>query len=314
MTPIVTVTLSPTVDLSSSAARVKPTHKVRTFDDHFDPGGGGINVARVVTELGGEALALALAGDTTGDLLDELLEREKVPRRLIRCAAHTRIAHMIFEQETGLEYRFVPIGEAPSPAELEALLEAAQQTPCRYLVASGSLPHDVPADIYTRFARIAEAHGARFVLDSSGIGLTATVGHVPVHLVKPSLSELQTLAGVPLVSAADQETAACKLVDEGVADIVAVTLGLDGAILATRDGFWRRAAPKVATASAVGAGDSFLAAMVLALSRGEKAEDAFLAGIAAGAAAVLTPGTRLCLRSDYERLLAELRFTGQGAS
>jgi 6-phosphofructokinase 2 len=307
MTPIATLTLSPTVDLSSVADHVRPIHKIRTQDDRFDPGGGGINVARVVLELGGEVEALALAGGTTGRLFEELLEREGVPRRLIRTAAHTRISHMVYERETGLEYRFVPAGEAPAPEELKACLEAVRQIECRYFVASGSVPPGTPPDILARIGRIVEENGARFVLDSSGIGLTATLGQAPVYLVKPSLSELETVAGRELKDPAAQEQAARRIVEGGRAEIVAVTLGAEGAVLVTRDRVLRKPTPKVKVRSAVGAGDSFLGAMTLALARDETPEQGFVAGIAAGTAAVLTPGTRLCRREDYERLLNELR-------
>jgi 6-phosphofructokinase 2 len=310
MTPIVTLTLNPTVDLSSVAERVRPIHKVRTHDDRFDPGGGGINVARVVVELGGNAEALALAGGTTGSLLDELLEREGVPRRLIATAGQTRISHIIFERESGLEYRFVPSGEAPSAEELERLVEAAGQVECRYFVASGSVPTGAPPDILARIGRLAAERGAWFVLDSSGVGLTATLGRAPVHLVKPSLSELETIAGRELKEPSAQEEVAREIVQAGHAEMVAVTLGADGAVLATRDRILRKATPKVETRSAVGAGDSFLAAMILALWHGEPPEQAFVAGIAAGAAAVLTPGTRLVRRADYERIREKLRRAG----
>jgi 6-phosphofructokinase 2 len=306
MPSIVTLTLSPTVDLSSVADRVRPIHKVRTREDRFDPGGGGINAARVIVALGGSVEAIALAGGTTGSLLDELLEREAVPRRLIRTSGATRMSHMVFERETGLEYRFVPEGSKPGAAELDACINAVRGTACEYFIASGSLPPGLPADIYARIGRIVVEQGARLVLDSSGKGLAYTLGHVPVLLIKPSLSELEGLVGHALRDAEAQERAARDIVRRGDAEIVALTLGADGAMLVTADTVLRREAPKVKASSAVGAGDSFVAAMTLALSHGQPPEAAFLAGIAAGAAAVLTPGTRLVRREDYERIHAEL--------
>ena len=100
--------------------------------------------------------------------------------------------------------------------------------------------------------------------------------------------------------------AATSLVANGCVENLAVTMGRDGALLAYRSGTLRLNGPKVKPVSAVGAGDSFVAGMTVALARGQNAEDAFMLGMAAGAAAVLTPGTQLCRREDVERLYAEL--------
>ena len=191
MTSIVTVTLSPAVDQASEVERIAPGHKLRTSNESFDPGGGGINVARVIIELGGEAEAVCFIGGAQGFLLEELLDRERIPRRLIRSAGQTRISHMVFERQTGLEYRFVPSGPALATEELETCLAVLQQMQFRYLVASGSIPPNTPADILLQIGRLAAEKGAKFVLDSSGRGLSATLGHTAVHLVKPSLSDTE---------------------------------------------------------------------------------------------------------------------------
>jgi 6-phosphofructokinase 2 len=306
MPPVVTLTLNPTIDGSSEAEQVRPRHKIRTVGERYDPGGGGINVARVVRELCGDALAICLAGGPTGPVLDALLEEHGVPRRLVPIAGPTRISLTVFERSSGMEYRFVPEGPHLSPAEVEACLRAVAEVECDYFVASGSLAPGAPDDLLAQAGRIAAERGARFVLDSSGAGLKATLGRAPVHLVKPSLGELRALMGRDLPDAASQEAAAEELVRSGAAEMVAVTLGPDGAILASRDGIFRAAAIEVPVRSAVGAGDSFLAGMVCALSHGMPPREAFLRGMAAGAAAVLTPGTELARRADVERLYRDL--------
>jgi 6-phosphofructokinase 2 len=306
MIPIVTVTLAPTVDLSSEAERVQPIHKVRTANDRFDPGGGGINVARVVTELGGDVLAVGMMGGVTGALLDELLDHEGIRRRLLPSAAQTRLSHVVHERATGLEYRFVPAGQPLAPEEYEALIEIVEGLEFRYLVASGSVPPGAPSDILARIGGVAARKDARFVLDSSGQGLKDTLGRAEVHLVKPSIGEFEAYLGRELADPQEQEKAALDVVRAGIAEIVAVTLGREGAILATGGRVLRMAAADVEVRSAVGAGDSFLAAMTLALSRGDSVPDAFLFGMAGGSAAVLTPGTQLCRRSDVERIYAEM--------
>lgn len=306
MKSIVTLTLNPSIDGSAQAETVRPINKVRTVDERYDPGGGGINVARVVRELGGPTLALYLAGGATGAVFDDLLATAAIPRRRFAIADHTRISHAIFERSSGLEYRFVPDGPLVAEAEWRSCLAALDEVDCDYLVASGSLPRRVPANFYAMVREITRRKGIKLVLDTSGAALRAGIGD-GVHLIKPSRGELEALVGRKLPLPAEQETAARDLVASGAAEIVALTLGRDGALLVTPGQSLRLTPPEVPVKSATGAGDSFVAAMTLGLAEGRSVEDAFAYGMAAGAAAVLTAGTGLCRREDVERLYQEIQ-------
>lgn len=305
MTLISTITLSPAVDISSEADLVRPTHKIRTSAERYDPGGGGINVARVIGRLGGDVEAVFLAGGATGSLLDELLGREGVRRRSIQITEPTRISFAVYERETGLEYRFVPGGPVVDAAALEACLAYVRSNDSSYVVASGSLPRGAPSDILARIAGIVTERGGRFVLDSSGDGLRATLATSPVFMVKPSRGELEQLVGHALDEQGIRETAT-DLVQRGAASLVVVSMGSEGVLLASAERVLRVPALHVPVRSAIGAGDSFLGAMTLALARGEPVEAAVRLGIAAGAAAVLRPGTQLCRPEDVQRLLGQL--------
>ena len=304
---IVTLTPNPAIDGASEAETVRPIHKVRTTNERYDPGGGGINVARVVQELGGETLAVYMAGGATGAVLDDLLDRRNLRRRRVPIADHTRISHSVFERSRGLEYRFVPEGPLVTEAEWRACLVAVEDLNADYLVLSGSLPRGVPDDFYCRVAQVAVRAGAKVVLDTSGEALRATLGAGGIELVKPSLGEFRKLIGSSLESAAAQDAAALEIVRSGCVRLLAVTMGGEGALLATRDGVLRLKPPDVTVRSAVGAGDSFVGAMTCALARGWAPDDAFAYGVAAGTAATLRPGTQLCSKPDVERLYAQIR-------
>ncbi|MGE0222884.1 MAG: 1-phosphofructokinase family hexose kinase [Acetobacteraceae bacterium] len=302
---ILTLTLNPALDLSSTADAVEPTHKIRTTDEHIDPGGGGINVARVIHAMGFDVMALILAGGVTGHLLDELLAEQQVPRRILPMQGRTRISLTVYDRTSGLEYRFVPEGPILSADELEAAIAAVDHAESEWLIASGSIPRGVPADIYARLARNAADRGRKFVLDTSGEPLKLALHH-GVHLMKPSLRELETMVGRPLPTREVQEAEALGLVRSGAARMVAVSLGADGAMLATEDGVVHMPALKGPVRSAVGAGDAFLASLTLALARGADPSDALAWGIAAGAAAVAQVGTarvtRRSVEAQYQRL------------
>src|SRR3546814_4017722 len=103
MKPIVTLTLNPSVDGAAEGDVVRPVRKIRTSNERYDPGGGGINVARVVRELGGSPLAIYLAGGVTGGVLDDLLDVAAVARRRVSIQDHTRVSHAVYERSSGQE-------------------------------------------------------------------------------------------------------------------------------------------------------------------------------------------------------------------
>ncbi len=309
MTGIVTVTLNPSLDLSVSVPRIVPTRKLRCTMPRRDPGGGGINVARVVKRLGLEVSAVYPAGGLPGSLLHRLLEEEGIRSVPLEIANETREDFTALDEATGEQYRFVLPGPEMSEGELNQVLDrlASQSSRPAYVVASGSLPPGAPEDFYGRIARVVRGLGARFVVDTSGAALEHALSE-GAYLVKPNLGELRRLAGRALASEDEWRDAALALVRDGRAEAVALTLGERGALLATRAGAFAAAALKVAVKSAVGAGDSFLAAMVAALARGRPIEDAFRFGVAAGSAALLQAGTELCHPDDVERLYPSVRL------
>ncbi len=301
MKPIVTLTLNPAVDASSEAEKVKAINKVRTTNERFDPGGGGINAARVIQELGGRAFAVYLAGGNSGNVLDDLLDEAGVVYHRVHTQEPTRVSHVVFEHASGDEFRFTPTGPTISRAEWRATLDFIELLDFDFLIASGSLAPGVPDSFYAEVGRLAAEKGARLVADTSGPALRALFDF-GAYLVKPSSGELAFAVGRTLEGEADIEAAAREVIDRGKIEILAVTLGRDGALLATRDLVRRLPSPDVPIKSRVGAGDSFLASMTLSLARGNTPLEAFADGIAAGAATAMTPGTELCHREDIERI------------
>ncbi len=304
---LITLTLNPALDLAADADAVVPTHKIRMHHEHADPGGGGVNVARVLHQLGGDTLAILAAGGAPGRVLEELLDEAGVKRRSVLIRGRTRVSLNVQDASTGLEYRFVPEGPTLTTAEFQACLATIGQEPGEWLIASGSLPNGVPDDTYAQVARIAAGKGQRFVLDTSGAALAAALEQGGCELVKPSLGELEHLVGRPLKGPVEQDWHAMALVRRGATRMVALTLGVEGALLATPDGVIRMPAMDVPMHSSVGAGDAFLAATSLALARGATPTEALAWGTAAGAATVACAGTARLRRVDVEARFRELR-------
>ncbi len=304
---IVTLTVNPALDLSTSTGRVESEHKMRCGPTRVDPGGGGINVSRVIRELGGESTAIFAAGGPTGDAYQQYLRASGLDGTLVTIAESTRESFTVDETDTGEQYRFVLQGPTLDEGEWLACLAAVESAirPGCFVVGSGSLPPGVPEDFYARMARTAKEHNARVVVDTSGPALTAALEE-GIFLVKPSVRELAEFVGADLSEDDDHEAAAMELVERGAAEFVALTLGAQGAVLASADGLMRLPVPKVEVRSTVGAGDSFLGGFVVRLAQGRSAADAFRCAVAAGSATAMTPATELCHRADVERLEAEL--------
>ncbi|KAA5541813.1 1-phosphofructokinase family hexose kinase [Roseiconus nitratireducens] len=306
MSAITTLTMNPTVDRSARIDHVIPDCKLRCNDERFDPGGGGVNVASAIHQLGGEALAILTCGGFVGDFLKDLLNRRGIRTQLIPVAENTRENVIIDETESQHQYRFGMPGPRLSFDEQQACIQSIEQlSPAPdYLVLSGSLPPGVPDDFY---GRVIEATGekTRVILDTGGAALRSGVDQ-SVFLLKPNQRELEELAGSEITSDLDARDAARKLIDRGKVKAVMVSLGRGGVMLVTEDDEHRIVAPTVKIRSKIGAGDSTVGGTVLALHRGQSLPDAARFGVACGSAAVMTDGTELCRREDAERIYQEM--------
>jgi len=302
MSTIVTLTMNPALDIATSTDRVVPTHKLRCAPPRYDPGGGGINVARAVHALGGDTAAIFPVGGPAGEMIHHLLDQEGVRHHPIAIGGFTRESLAVEDRQSGEQFRFILPGPEVSDADQERCLDqlSAAAAAADFIVASGSLPLGVPEDFYSRVAGLAQKLGRRLVLDTSGAALKQA-GH-GIYLLKPSLRELQDLAGAEIRTECEQEQAAREVIAQGRSEIVVLSLGAEGALLVTAEECDRFAAIPVEARSTVGAGDSMLAGIVLGLSRALPLRKAVRFGLAAGAAALLGSGTQLCQRSDVERL------------
>lgn len=306
MTDIATLTMNPALDVSTSVDKLVPAHKLRCAPALTEAGGGGINVARAVVQLGGDAIALFPSGGPAGRQVEILLEKAHVPFRAAPIAGMTRESFSVEDDSDGCQYRFVLPGPKLSEDEQGSVLELIRSLDPRprYLIASGSLPPGVEPDFYRRIGALCRELDIGFMLDTSGPAL-AGCSDLGAALLKPSIHELEAAAGHALPTDADRTEAARALIGCGCTTAVLVSLGGDGALLVTREDSVRYPAIPVEVRSTVGAGDSMLAAVTLGLVRGKSLPEAVRYGIAAGAAALLAPGTGLAHRADVERLLKE---------
>ncbi len=307
MKTIVTMTVNPAIDKSSGVAHVVAERKLYCNSPRFEPGGGGVNVSRAIKKLGGEPRLLYPAGGLTGEKLQELLDQEGIDHRPFPIEGLIRESLVILEESSGLQYRFGMPGPEFQEEEWERCLDelsALCPTP-NYLVASGSLPPGVPTDFYARVARVGKERGAKVIIDVSGEAMKEALKE-GVYLIKPNIREFRELVGKEIKEESQIKAAAREMVKSGRCEVLVISQGAAGALMVSEEITERILPPTVPIVSKVGAGDSMVAGIVLSLARGKTLRESVLFGVAAGAAAVMTPGTELCRREDVERLFESM--------
>lgn len=306
-TAVVTLTLNPALDMSSDVDALIPDQKLRCTEPLLDPGGGGLNVSRAIFALGGESLALVALGGLTGDRLAGLIGAEGVPFLALAAPGETRQSLTVTELSTGRQYRFMLPGPVWSEADQERVftLLRASARPGAYGVISGSQPPGVPLDFPARLARAMP--GLNVVLDTSGPALVEAVANpIPgLAILRIDGDEAGLIAGTQLATRSASADFAASLLERGVARCVIVARGAEGSVLVDKDRRIFAKSARVKVKSTVGAGDSFVAGLVLSLARGETPEAALAMATAAGSSAVMTDATQLCHREDVMRLLPE---------
>ncbi|MDO6602358.1 1-phosphofructokinase family hexose kinase [Arenibacter palladensis] len=300
---IVTLTLNPVIDKSVSVAGISPNTKLRCSSPTYDAGGGGINVSRALKKLGKESLCMYLAGGPTGEHLHQILDKAGIDQLVVPIKGWTRDNLAVTDTTTNLQYRFGVPGPQVAKEEWETLLTKLEKNleEGDYLVASGKLPPGMPDDFYVLVAEIAKSKKVRFILDTSGEALIKATKS-KVFMLKPNLGELSTLCGVTSISAMELEPLAKKFLEEHDCEILVVSLGPKGALLATKDLIEHIPAPTVLQKSTIGAGDSMVAGMVVSLLKGKTYREMVKYGVACGTAATMHEGTQLCNKDDADNL------------
>lgn len=303
MSGIVTITFSPCIDKSTRVPALIAEKKLRCCPPRFEPGGGGINVARAIYRLGGSALAVYPAGGYTGQHFNQLLAAEKIKTRVVPTLSETRENFIVFDESTRQQYRFGMPASPLQPAEWEALLHAIQSIEqFDFLVVSGSLPPKFPPDLFARLRQETQRCQAKLVVDSSGEALRQAL-RTGVYLIKPNLSELAALAGKDYLEGKAVQRTARSIIETGSCEVIVVSMGAGGAMLVTDREAEMVHPPPVQRRSTVGAGDSMVAGIVYSLQQHQSLREALRFGVACGTAATLNPGTELCHPDDVARIL-----------
>ncbi len=305
MARIITLTLNPAIDKTTYTNKVVPEKKLSCAHPIYQPGGGGINVSRALSRLGYITTPIYFAGGYTGAHLQQMMAKEGIGSIVVPIEGSTRTNLTVVEESTGQQFRFGMISPAIKESEWKFCLQLLNQMDFDYIIASGSIPPEVPMDFFGRVASIAKSKNARLIIDTSGEALQEAV-NVGVFLIKPNLTELSAMYGQEDLTKDKIKEAAQAIIARGSCEAMAISMGPDGAILITKDDYIHLPSPSVIVKSTVGAGDSMVAGIVYGLCNKWNWKATLGYGIACGTAATLNEGTELCKKEDVDRLYAEL--------
>ena len=307
MKNIATLTINPALDINTTVEKVIPERKLRCGEAEREPGGGGVNVSRAIKRLGGETAAVYPSGRETGELFQALLDQEEIRNQPIPIGGMTRESFSVIEESTGHQFRFSTPGPVLEEKDWTRCLEELARIFPKpdFVVASGGIPPGVPRDFYARAADKVNDLGAKMILDTHGKPL-CQASEKGIYLIKANMSEVQELLGEEIRDESHLEESVNKLIRKGTSEILVVSLGAAGALLCSREERYRFRAPIVPIRSRVGAGDSMVAGIVTGLAQEYSLQRALMFGIAAGSAAVMTPGTELCRGEDASNLFDQI--------
>ena len=302
---ILSVTLNPCIDQTLFVDGLKPHDTNRVVRAETDAGGKGVNLSRVAVELGGVSVATGFLGGGPGAYVRKVLDLQGVGHDFVEVAGDTRTNFSVEDGSGEPPTTFNTKGPGVSDEEWDLLVERAKEW-CQksgWVALGGSLPQGVPVDAYLVLGRIAKAAGSRLSLDADGEAMRRGLEAKP-HFIKPNGKEAGRLLGRSIEKIEDAIFAAEELLQylepEGVC---VVSLGADGAVLASGKTTLIGRPIEVETKSTIGSGDSMVGAILCAFGMGMPLAEAFKLGIAAGAATATTDGAEIARKSVVEELL-----------
>jgi 6-phosphofructokinase 2 len=300
-----TVTVNPALDLTFRVEEIRVDDKIRATKVYRAAGGNGVNVSRVAARLGHPTVAMGFAGGRAGDEMTELLAQESVRTWFTHQAEDTR-TNVILHDAENRQVRVSGPGASVTPEEVAKLEESLFDLRAPdFLVLAGSLLKGMQEDFYLRLMARARADGVRVVADiDRELREVAASG---AYLIKPNQYELERLTGLSVADHADARAAGRRALALGP-EVVVASLGPLGAVLVTQHEAWAATPPEVRVDSAVGAGDSLLAGVLIAIAEGKPWDEVLRVGVACGTATAMTPGTDLCHPETVAALLPEVRL------
>lgn len=282
MNKILTVTLNPAIDVRYNIEKIEMGNVNRTSTIEKNAGGKGINVSRVIRQLGGAILSTGIIGGYTGKLFLSKLDKDSIENSFLETDFETRTCIAAIDKSTGKITEFLESAEGKEK-DFEKFLEkyiSILENGIKLVCGSGSLLKGIKKDSYNILINEASKREIKFILDTSGETLAEGIKAAP-FLIKPNQNELEEIFKKKLNTIDEIVNAARIIVKKGVENVM-VTLGENGAILVTENEVYRANFPKVEIKNTVGSGDSTIGGFAYGIAEGKSLEESFKLGVACG--------------------------------
>ena len=297
---IITLTLNPAFDLHCYAEHFLPYHENVFTITARDAGGKGINVSRALTKNGVKNIAACILGSENGEEFLKMLKAEGLSLAAVTAEGRIRENITLHEKERK-ETRISFPGFACTPSVLSELRSAIGAIgEGSVYVFSGSVPVGLSEETIVSFLKGIKDTGAALVIDSRSVSLSSLIALKPM-LIKPNREEAERALGISIDSIEDAANAARALQEKGIENVL-LSLGDEGAVLASKEGVYHATAPKIKVLSTIGAGDSTIAGFLCAVAEGGTKEACLVRAVAFGSAACLLEGTAPPLPEDVAAL------------
>ena len=307
-TSIVTVTLNPAIDRTLHLPSFSLGQVNRVMSERTDPGGKGINVAKVIKALNHPVVVTGLLGNKNAQLFQDYFKQEEIHNHFVESVGQNRVNIKIVDTSSDVVSELNFPGITPTLMDLDNLqttLGNLARTH-KWFVLSGSLPPTAPTDIYAQFITMLHEYNCNVILDTSGPALAAGISARP-FAVKPNLPELSQLMNSPMEDDEQILKAVKELLNQGIAK-VAISLGEKGSLVADQGQILRARAPIVPVSSTVGAGDAFVAGFSVGQARSLSLADSIRLASAAAGAAVALPGTQAGSLTEVNKLIPKVQI------
>jgi tagatose 6-phosphate kinase len=303
---ITTVTLNAAIDKTYYLPAFERDKVSRVGKMHAFPGGKGLNVARVVRQLGENVVATGYVGGFNGEFIKKELDKQGIRHDFVTVEGESRLCLNIIDESRRTSTELLEPGPDITADQVEEMKRKVKQLAANSSIVafSGSIPKGVPATIYADLVAIAKAEGAKVFLDTSGDPLLQALAAKP-HFIKPNEQEIEVILGKKPERESDLHETVRRLMAQGI-DCVVVSLGAAGSLAGIGGALYRIAAPKLEPVNTVGCGDAFVAGMAVATLRGQSAEECLKLATAAGSANALTEQAGSVRLSDVERFLQQI--------
>jgi 1-phosphofructokinase len=278
------------VDRSINVSQIRFNAVLRSRKIRLDWAGKGFNVSRSLQQFGIESIVLAWVGGGSGKMLADGLQHLGIQTDFVWVDEDTRTNTLIIEDQGDWHVKVNEPGPSITPDAIDQMMLKVEGYAKKgdIWILSGSLPPDVPENFYANLIRLLKSHGASVYLDAGGVALRLGCQEVP-YLVKPNAIEASKIVGFSIDDQEDAKRATLPFLRMGIG-YFALTLGTSDLLIASQREMVFATAPKVGVRNATGAGDSLLAGMIYAQTKGMDLIEVARWALATGAASIESEG------------------------